>query len=196
MCDVGFVMKRVFDIVFIVLTAWIWLPVMLITALLVLCLSGRPVFFFQERPGLNGNPFKLIKLRTMRVGNDADMHRLTGFGRLLRATSLDELPELLNVLKGEMSLVGPRPLLMRYLSRYTERQMHRHDVLPGITGWAQVNGRNAITWEQKFEYDLWYVDHHTIWLDLKVLFLTLWTVIQRDGVSAEGEATMDEFLES
>ena len=189
-------MKRFFDIIMILLTAWLWLPMMGVTALLVRCLLGRPLFFFQERPGLYGKPFKMIKFRTMRVGDDADMHRLTGFGRLLRALSLDELPELLNVLKGEMSLVGPRPLLMRYLPRYSERQMHRHDVLPGITGWAQVNGRNAISWEDKFEYDLWYIENQSLWLDVKIVFMTLWKVVKREGISGEGVTTMGEFLEN
>jgi len=187
-------MKRFFDITLIVLTAWLWLPVMAVTALLVLCVLGRPVLFIQERPGLNGRPFRLIKFRTMRIGDEVDEYRLTGFGHFLRMLSLDELPELINVLKGEMALVGPRPLLMRYLPRYSERQMHRHDVRPGITGWAQINGRNTISWEQKFELDLWYVENQSIWLDIKILFLTLGKVVKRDGISGEGEATMGEFL--
>ena len=176
------------------LTAWLWLPVIAITALLVLCLLGSPVFFLQERPGLNGNPFKLIKFRTMLLSDDLDETRLTRFGRFLRMTSLDELPELWNVLKGEMTLVGPRPLLMHYLPRYTERQMHRHDVLPGITGWAQVNGRNALSWEDKFEHDLWYVENHSVWLDIKILYLTFWKVARREGISGKGKATMHEFM--
>ena len=154
---------------------------------------GRPVFFVQERPGLNGKPFKLVKFRTMREGTESDGERLTRLGKLLRATSLDELPELWNVLRGEMSLVGPRPLLMRYLPRYTPEQARRHEMRPGITGWAQVNGRNALSWEQKFVYDVWYVDHQSFWLDMKILWLTIWQVIARRGINAEGEATMGEF---
>ena len=148
----------------------------------------------QERPGLDGRPFRLIKFRTMRDGPGSDAERLTRLGRFLRAASLDELPELLNVLKGEMSLVGPRPLLMRYLPRYTPRQMRRHEARPGITGWAQVNGRNAITWEQKFEYDVWYVDNRSFWLDLKILWLTAWRVLTRQGINADVETTMNEFM--
>ena len=187
-------MKRVFDIVLILLTAWLWLPIMAVTALLVLCVMGWPVFFVQERPGLKGQPFKMLKFRTMRSGEESDKDRLTGFGRFLRATSLDEIPELLNVLKGEMSLVGPRPLLMRYLPRYSEKQMHRHDVRPGITGWAQVNGRNTVSWEEKFELDLWYVKNHSVWVDIKILFMTLFKVVKREGIATDGEATAGEFL--
>ncbi len=186
-------MKRFFDTVLILLTAPLWLPVMAMTAGLVFCLLGRPVFFRQERPGLNGRAFKLIKFRTMRSGDEADAQRLTGFGGFLRMVSLDELPELINVLRGEMALVGPRPLLMRYLPRYSERQMHRHDVRPGITGWAQVNGRNAISWEQKFELDLWYVENVSLWLDVKILWMTLGKVVKREGISGAGEATSGEF---
>jgi lipopolysaccharide/colanic/teichoic acid biosynthesis glycosyltransferase len=186
--------KRFFDITLVILTVWLWLPVMLITGLLVFCLLGCPIFFVQERPGLHGMPFSLIKFRTMLAGDAGDAHRMTGFGRLLRALSLDELPELINVLKGDMSLVGPRPLLMRYLPRYSEQQMHRHDVRPGITGWAQINGRNALSWEDKFEYDLWYVENQSIWLDMKILFLTLGKVVKREGISCEGDATMHEFM--
>jgi lipopolysaccharide/colanic/teichoic acid biosynthesis glycosyltransferase len=187
-------MKRFFDIVVVLLLAWAWAPVLVATGLAVRLSLGRPVFFVQERPGLRGRPFKLIKFRTMREGNGSDAERLTRAGRLLRAASMDELPELLNVLKGEMSLVGPRPLLMRYLPRYTPEQARRHEVLPGITGWAQVNGRNAISWEQKFEYDVWYVEHHSVWLDLKILWLTVWRVLKRQGISAAGEATIGEFM--
>jgi lipopolysaccharide/colanic/teichoic acid biosynthesis glycosyltransferase len=167
---------------------------MLLTALAVRLGLGRPVFFMQERPGLRGCPFTLIKFRTMREGGGADAERLTRVGRVLRATSLDELPELLNVLKGDMSLVGPRPLLMRYLPRYTAEQARRHEVRPGITGWAQVNGRNAISWKQKFEYDVWYVDHQSVWLDVRILWKTVWHVLSRKGISAKGEATVEEFL--
>lgn len=160
---------------------------------------GSPVLFTQERPGLHGVPFKMIKFRTMTSerGSDGellpDAERLTGFGRWLRATSLDELPELWNVLKGEMSLVGPRPLLMQYLPLYSQEQARRHEVRPGITGLAQVNGRNAIGWEDKFKLDVWYVDNHSLWLDIKILWLTVKKVAVRDGISAEGEATMSGF---
>jgi len=187
-------MKRVFDISVVLLFAWAWTPVLVTTFLIARFRMGRPVFFVQERPGLKGRPFKLIKFRTMREGAGSDAERLTRLGRVLRATSLDELPELLNVLKGEMSLVGPRPLLMRYLPRYTPEQARRHEVRPGITGWAQVHGRNAISWEQKFAYDVWYVDHHHVGLDMKILWLTVWQVLTRRGISAAGESTMGEFL--
>ena len=187
-------MKRLFDIVLILLIAWLLLPVMAVTALLIICIMGRPVWFVQERPGLNGKSFKLIKFRTMSLGENSDESRLTRFGRALRALSLDEFPEFINVLKGEMSLVGPRPLLMRYLPRYSDRQMHRHDLRPGITGWAQVNGRNALSWEDKFEYDLWYVENQSLWLDTKILFMTLKRVLKRDGISGDGDATMHEFI--
>jgi sugar transferase EpsL len=186
-------MKRSFDIAFTLLTAAVWLPLFAAVACAVQVGLGSPIFFIQERTGLNGQIFRLIKFRTMRPGNAPDAERLTRLGRFLRATSLDELPELLNVLKGEMSLVGPRPLLVRYLPRYTPEQRRRHEVRPGITGWAQVNGRNALTWEEKFAYDVWYVDHQTLGLDLKILGLTLWRVLTRQGISAEGEATMGEF---
>lgn len=189
-------MKRLLDIFMVVILAWAWAPVLVATAILIRVSMGAPVFFIQERPGLRGLPFKLIKFRSMRQGNDADAERLTRMGRLLRAWSLDEMPELLNVLKGEMSLVGPRPLLMRYLPRYTPKQARRHEVRPGLTGWAQVNGRNAITWEQKFEYDVWYVEHQSFGLDLKILWMTVWQVLSRRGISAAGEATMGEFLGS
>ncbi|MFT8275899.1 sugar transferase [Kerstersia gyiorum] len=191
--------KRLFDIV-VSLTALVLLsPVLLIVSIQVRRKLGSPVFFRQIRPGLRGKPFEMIKFRTMRDAIDAngkplpDAERLTGFGRMLRSTSLDELPELWNVLKGEMSLVGPRPLLMEYLHLYDKRQASRHDVKPGITGWAQVNGRNAISWEQKFEYDAWYVEHQSLWLDIKILWLTVKKVIIRDGISAEGSATMEKF---
>ena len=189
-------MKRMVDIVAVVALAWLWVPVFAVVALMVVIAPGRPVFFVQERPGLGGRPFRLVKFRTMRLGEGTDQERLTRVGRVLRAASLDELPELWNVLKGEMSLVGPRPLLMRYLERYTAEQARRHEVRPGITGWAQVNGRNAITWEQKFAYDVWYVDHRSLWLDLKILWLTVWQVVSRKGISADGEATMGEFTGS
>ena len=163
---------------------------------------GKPVFFRQMRPGLRGRPFEVIKFRTMTSACDldgqllADAHRLTSFGQFLRATSLDELPELWNVLKGEMSLVGPRPLLMEYLPLYSAEQARRHEVRPGITGWAQVNGRNALSWEEKFKLDVWYVDNRTLWLDIKILWLTVRKVLVRDGISAAGEATMPRFTGS
>ena len=170
--------------------------------MLVSCRLGRPVFFLQERPGLNGIPFLMIKFRTMSDARDTngellpDVDRLTSLGRFLRSTSLDELPELWNVLKGDMSLVGPRPLLVEYLPLYSERQSRRHDVRPGVTGWAQVNGRNALSWEEKFELDVWYVENHSLWLDIKILFLTVWKVVKRDDISKQGEATMTRFTGS
>ena len=186
-------MKRAFDITLVLLTAFLWLPVLLATGLAVWFGLGRPVFFVQERPGLVGRPFRLIKFRSMREGRASDAERLTRLGRVLRAWSLDELPELLNVLKGDMSLVGPRPLLMQYLARYTPEQARRHEVRPGLTGWAQVNGRNAISWEQKFEYDVWYVEHRNLRLDLRILLMTVWQVLSCKGIHADGEATMGEF---
>lgn len=160
---------------------------------------GSPVFFRQMRPGLHGKPFQLIKFRTMTDAHGFDGHllpdaeRLTSFGRFLRASSLDELPELWNVVKGEMGLVGPRPLLMEYLPLYSVEQMRRHEVRPGITGWAQVNGRNALSWDEKFKLDVWYVDNRSLWLDIKILWLTVRKVLLRDGISAPGEATMSKF---
>lgn len=177
-------------------------PMLLVIALLIRWQMGAPVFFRQVRPGLQGAPFEMIKFRTMRDAVDGqgnplpDAERLTRLGRFLRATSLDELPELWNVLKGDMSLVGPRPLLMEYLPLYTPEQARRHEVRPGITGWAQVNGRNAISWEEKFALDVWYVDNHSLWLDLKILWLTLLKVLRREGISAAGEATMPKFTGS
>lgn len=186
-------MKRLFDITLTLLTAVLWLPLLALATFVVLLCMGPPILFVQDRPGMGGKIFRLFKFRTMRLGDAPDAERLTPIGRFLRATSLDELPELINVLKGDMSLVGPRPLLVRYLSRYTPEQMRRHDVRPGLTGWAQINGRNAITWEQKFAYDVWYVDHRTFGLDLKILWLTAWRVLTRHGINADGEATMGEF---
>ena len=192
-------MKPAFDFVFgILLVALLTVPALLLV-LLVRVKLGPPVFFTQTRPGLHGQPFQMIKFRTMTnacADNGTllpDCERLTCFGRFLRSTSLDELPELLNVLKGEMSLVGPRPLLMDYLPLYSPEQARRHEVKPGITGWAQVNGRNAISWEEKFELDVWYVDHQSFWLDLKILFLTVKRVFLRSGISAYGEMTMPRF---
>jgi len=174
-------------------------PLLVCLALLVRVKHGTPVLFCQQRPGLHGLPFFMYKFRTMTDARDAqgillpDKQRLTVFGKFLRSTSLDELPELFNVLKGEMSLVGPRPLLMEYLSLYTPEQARRHEVRPGITGWAQVNGRNAISWEEKFKLDVWYVDNQSLWLDLKILWMTLVRVFRREGISQEGQATMEKF---
>jgi lipopolysaccharide/colanic/teichoic acid biosynthesis glycosyltransferase len=193
-------MKRLFDLVLILGSAPFWPPFLLVFAVLVRVRLGAPVFFRQQRPGLHGKPFILIKFRTMTNERDAlgnlppDDLRLTGVGRFLRSTSLDELPELFNVLRGEMSLVGPRPLLMEYLPKYTVEQARRHEVKPGITGWAQVNGRNAISWEEKFQLDVWYVDHCSLWLDLKILALTVIQVFQRKGINATGHATMPAFM--
>lgn len=193
-------LKRSFDLIVSVLALVVLSPVLLLLTVLVFLRIGRPVLFAQLRPGLNGTAFKIYKFRTMTNERDAegnllpDAQRLTSFGRFLRSTSLDELPELINVVKGEMSLVGPRPLLMAYLDRYTPEQARRHEVRPGITGWAQINGRNAITWEEKFALDVWYVDHCSLWLDIKILVLTVWKVLRREGINQQGEATMSEFL--
>ncbi len=186
-------MKRGFDVLCAFFGLLLLSPFLLVLAALVLVFMGRPVFFTQSRPGRHGRSFAILKFRTMKVGDDGDAQRLTRLGRFLRATSLDELPELWNVLKGDMSLVGPRPLLEEYLPLYTPEQGRRHEVRPGITGWAQVNGRNALTWERKFELDVWYVEHRSFWLDLKILFLTAWKVIARQGISAPGDETMPRF---
>jgi len=192
-------LKRLFD--FLGSMAWIifLLPLIVALVLLVRFKLNSPVLFSQLRPGINGKPFKMIKFRTMLNELDGDgnqlpdSERLTSFGRFLRSTSLDELPEFWNVLKGEMSLVGPRPLLIEYLPLYSKEQSRRHELKPGITGWAQVNGRNAISWEDKFKLDVWYVDNRSFWLDLKILFMTVKKVLFRDGVSAQGNATMPIF---
>ena len=186
-------MKRLFDLAIVVLLAPVWIPVAGIVALAVRVMLGRPVLFAQDRAGLNGRPFTLYKFRSMNEGGESDAERLTKFGRFLRAASLDELPELWNVLKGEMSLVGPRPLPVRYLPRYTPEENRRHEVLPGITGWAQVHGRNALDWETKFRYDVDYVDNRSMWLDLKILWMTLGQVVVAKDISHAGEATMGEF---
>ncbi|ABF09599.1 sugar transferase [Cupriavidus metallidurans] len=192
-------MKRFLDVTLSALAlVLLGVPILILTCVIRTRLGG-PVFFRQVRPGLNGRPFQMIKFRTMtdQRGPDGnllpDAERITPFGSLLRASSLDELPELWNVFKGDMSLVGPRPLLMEYLPLYTPEQARRHDVRPGVTGWAQVNGRNALNWEEKFELDVWYVDNRSVWLDLKILWLTVWKVLGREGVSAPGEATMPKF---
>lgn len=195
-------MKRLFDMAVTLSLMVLVSPLFLILALLVRICLGRPVLFKQSRPGLHGIPFTLLKFRTMTDCHDMcgnllpDSDRLTRFGRMLRSTSLDELPEFINVLKGEMSLVGPRPLLMEYLPLYSECQAKRHDVLPGITGLAQVNGRNLLSWDEKFKLDVWYVDNRSFWLDLKILWLTIKQVITRDGISAAGCTTMPRFTGS
>ena len=192
--------KRLFDLVLAITALAVLSPILIIIALLVLWKLGHPILFRQQRPGLQGRPFTMYKFRTMTNQRDSvgnllsDIDRLTSLGRLLRETSLDELPELINVLKGDMSLVGPRPLLMQYLDRYTLEQARRHEVRPGLTGWAQINGRNAITWERRFELDVWYVDNCSLWLDLKIIVLTVWKVLRREGINQQGEATMSEFL--
>jgi len=191
--------KRLFDIVASALALVVLSPALLLLAAAIRWRLGSPVLFRQRRPGLRGRPFLLLKFRTMTdaCGPDGallpDVARLTAFGRFLRAASLDELPELLNVLKGDMSLVGPRPLLMQYLGRYTPEQARRHEVRPGITGWAQVNGRNAISWEEKFRLDVWYVDHRSLWLDIKIIAMTIGKILKREGISHPGQATMEEF---
>ena len=195
-------MKRAFDLIVSLLALIMLLPIILLVALLIRIKLGSPVLFKQARPGLHGKPFNMLKFRSMLDATDKDGNplpddqRLTRFGRLLRSTSLDELPGLINVLKGDMSLVGPRPLLIEYLPLYSGEQARRHDVRPGITGWAQVNGRNAISWEDKFKLDVWYVDNRSMWLDIKILFLTVKKVFVREGISAEGEATMSKFTGS
>ncbi len=197
-----FRIKRALDLTVAGTTLLLSAPVLAATAVAVRVSMGSPVLFRQTRPGLHGKPFKLYKLRTMRDALDSqgrplpDEVRMTSVGRWLRATSLDELPQLLNVLRGEMSLVGPRPLLMEYLERYSPEQARRHDVLPGITGWAAVNGRNALSWEEKFALDVWYVDHWSLWLDLEILLHTARKVVAREGVAATGHVTMPVFLGS
>lgn len=195
-------LKRFFDI-FISAIAIITLsPIIIFLFFLIQKKIGSPVLFYQTRPGLAGKPFRMFKFRTMTNAKNefgelcSDEMRMTSFGRILRATSLDELPELWNVLKGEMSLVGPRPLLMEYLPRYSLTQARRHEARPGMTGWAQVNGRNAISWEEKFKLDVWYVDHQSFFLDLKIIILTLKKVFVSEGISADGEATMRRFMGS
>ena|SRR5436190_13418822 len=195
-------LKRVFDLGVTILTSPVWVLLLLVLSIIVRVKLGSPVFFKQTRPGLKEKPFTLLKFRTMKEVRDhrgvllSDGDRLSGFGKWLRSTSLDELPEMINVLRGEMSLVGPRPLLMQYLSRYSPCQARRHEVKPGITGWAQVNGRNAISWEEKFELDVWYVDHQSLWLDVKVLLLTLFKVFSRQDINAPGDPTAPEFMGS
>jgi sugar transferase EpsL len=191
--------KRILDIMLGAAASVLLFPVLAILALCVRAFLGTPVFFRQTRPGIGGRPFEIFKFRTMTSARDRnggtppDSERLTRFGRFLRSTSLDELPELFNVLKGDMSLVGPRPLLMQYLERYTSEHARRHEVRPGMSGWAQVKGRNALSWKQKLDLDVWYVDHVSFWLDLKIMALTLWKIVRREGISQPGHATMEEF---
>ncbi len=191
--------KRLFDLLTSALALIVLSPVLALTALLVRIQLGGPILFRQQRPGYKGRPFHIFKFRTMidRFAPDGsllpDAERLTRFGRVLRSTSLDELPELFNILRGEMSVVGPRPLLMEYLPLYSAEQARRHDIPPGLTGWAQVHGRNALSWQDKFRLDVWYVDHWSFWLDLKIIFLTLVKVFKREGITQEGQATAEKF---
>jgi len=192
--------KRVFDIIFALIAVVLLSPVFLVVSIVIIISDGFPVFFTQVRPGKNGVPFKLHKFRSMKKAQDqkielsTDGERITKFGNFLRRTSVDELPELFSVLEGKMSIVGPRPLLMQYLERYSGEQARRHEMLPGITGWAQINGRNTISWEEKFRLDIWYVDHWTFCLDIKIILQTVWKVIKGEDVSQPGRATMDEFM--
>jgi sugar transferase EpsL len=192
--------KRIFDLVLTIPGAIVISPLLALTALLVRLFHGAPILFSQVRPGYKGKPFSVYKFRTMTNETDAqgkllpDEDRLTLFGKFLRASSIDEFPELYNVLRGEMSLIGPRPLLMQYLDRYTPEQARRMDVLPGMTGWAQVNGRNNVSWEIKFELDVWYVEHWSLWLDIQILFMTAGKVITREGINQPGNATAQEFM--
>lgn len=193
------VVKFILDRFIAAISLLIFFPILVVIAIAIYLRMGSPILFIQPRPGKNHRIFNFYKFRTMTNECDSngnllpDEKRLTSFGYFLRKTSLDELPQLWNVLKGDMSFVGPRPLLIRYLDRYTLEQDRRHEVKPGITGWAQVNGRNSISWEEKFKLDIWYVDHWNLWLDLKILLLTVWKVIHREGISQEGQATMEEF---
>ncbi len=195
-------LKQLADRLAALLALLLLAPLLLLVALLVRWRLGAPVLFRQQRPGLGGRPFQLLKFRTMTSQRDSsgallpDAQRLTPLGRWLRSTSIDELPELINILLGEMSFIGPRPLLMQYLPLYSPEQARRHQVRPGFSGWAQINGRNALSWEQKFRLDVWYVDHQSFWLDLRIFLATIWIVLQRDGISAAGEATMAPFTGS
>ena len=194
--------KRGFDLIISTLGLIILSPVLLIISIMIIVIQGLPVLFIQQRPGYQAKPFKIYKFRTMSDEADpngnllAEEQRITSIGKILRATSLDEILELFNVFKGEMSIVGPRPLLMQYLSRYSAEQARRHDVLPGITGWAQINGRNAITWEEKFILDVWYVDNWSFWLDIKIIFQTVWKVLLREGIDEPGHISAGEFMGS
>lgn len=199
---IAMLLKRLFDFIVALLLLLLLWPLLLLLVVIVRIKLGSPIFFKQTRPGLHAKPFILVKFRTMKDLFDSngnllpDADRLTPFGKFLRSSSLDELPELWNVLKGEMSLVGPRPLLMRYLERYDARQARRHEVRPGITGWAQINGRNATTWEARLEQDVWYVDNRSFLLDIKILFITIFRVLRRSGINAPQNATMPEFMGS
>jgi len=192
-------LKRILDIVMSVIALLLFSPVLLVLAFLIRIKLGSPILYSQARPGMNNQVFTMLKFRSMTDERNEDgsllldAERLPAFGRLLRSSSLDELPGLFNVLKGDMSIVGPRPLLVEYLSLYNNQQIRRHEVRPGITGWAQVNGRNALSWEQKFKYDVWYVDNQSIWLDLKIICKTVIKVIRRDDINQDGQATMDKF---
>lgn len=192
-------MKRLFDFIAAFVAILLLSPVIIVIALLVKINLGRPVFFRQKRPGLNGKSFYIYKFRTMSVeyGENGllfpDQKRITKLGTFMRKWSLDELPQLFNIIKGEMSLVGPRPLLMEYLPLYTPDQARRHDVKPGITGWAQVNGRNALNWDARFKLDVWYVDHHSFSIDMKIIFLTIWKILKREGINQPGQTTMAIF---
>jgi sugar transferase EpsL len=191
--------KRIFDLILALVSLIIFSPVLLIVSIFVCLNMGSPIFFRQSRPGLMGKPFEMIKFRTMLNKYDDegklidDKDRLTAFGKFLRSTSIDELPELWNVIKGEMSIVGPRPLLIEYLPLYSEFQFQRHNVKPGITGWAQINGRNSIDWNKRFDHDVWYVENHTLWVDIKILFLTLKKVLKSEGITETNSATMTKF---
>ncbi len=191
--------KRLFDLSFALIALVILSPIILVIAILVRFIIGTPILFKQQRPGYKGRPFFIYKFRTMtnRATRDGsllpDAERLTRFGHLLRSLSLDELPELFNILRGEMSFVGPRPLLMEYLPLYSPEQARRHEVVPGLTGWAQVNGRNTVGWPARFKMDIWYVDHWSFWLDIRIIFLTVWKVISREGINQEGQSTVEYF---
>jgi lipopolysaccharide/colanic/teichoic acid biosynthesis glycosyltransferase len=194
--------KRLLDLIIAVPAALVLLPVMAVLAVVIWISDGWPVVFSQERPGLGGKIFRIYKFRTMRdiFGPEGsplpDARRISRLGRFLRSFSLDELPELYNILRGEMSLVGPRPLLTAYLPRYSPEQARRHEVLPGLTGWAQIHGRNILSWEERFKHDVWYVDHWSVWLDIQIIFRTFWKVIRREGISQPGQVTMSEFMGS
>ena len=186
--------KRALDVCVASLAIMLAIPILVIVALCIWCVMGKPILFRQRRPGLRGKPFTILKFRTMNIGDACDAERITRLGAFLRRTSLDELPELWNVIRGEMSLVGPRPLLMDYLDCYSPEQMRRHEVRPGITGWAQVNGRNALSWDQRLMLDVWYVDHGSLWLHARILFGTLPSIWRRYGISHRGHATMPQFV--
>jgi sugar transferase EpsL len=194
------ILKRVFDLASSFFGLILLSPILLILAILVWLKIGPPILYWQQRPGYKGKPFFIYKFRSMTDARDSngdllpDSERLTRLGRFLRSSSLDELPEIINILRGEMSWVGPRPLLMQYLERYTPEQMRRHDVLPGVTGWAQVNGRNVLSWQEKFRLDVWYVDHWNFWLDIRILLMSIGKVLRREGISQEGHATAEEFM--